>query len=70
MTRIEKDLLKAVKMLIGEQKEALPGNAAWRLATIAEEVERKSLGQRSTEERVMRKDEIFNKLKAVIKLLE
>lgn len=63
----ELDLLKVVRILIGELLESQPQSAIWRLAVLAEEIEGKRvLVKRTTEERMNRQDEMFKKLKQVI----
>jgi len=66
-TRIERDILQVVKTLIGEQQEAQPRSAVWRLATIAVELEEKALNKKlSTDERIARRHEILDKINPVI----
>lgn len=66
-TNIEKDVLKIVKVLLGEQEEALAGSAIWRLAIMAVDIEEKMLTEkRSVSKRINRQNAVFDKLKKVI----
>lgn len=66
-TNIKKDVLKIVKVLIGEQEEALAGSAIWRLTIIAVDIEEKMLTEkRSVSERINRQNAVFEKLKKAI----
>lgn len=66
-TKMQKDTLKAIRVLIGEHKEEFQGAAIWRLATIAEEIEESEKKIKSqTHERTERADFIYKKLNSII----